>query len=289
MNEANDVSIKQILLATDLSARCDRALDRAIQLARQWGAELTILHAVEPLTSSELMRDLPSLGRADDRIERARHEILDGMPTKDIQFSIAVEEGEPAALVLRAAERRRVDLIVVGTARYEPWGRMMMGSTVDTLARRASVPILVVKMRAKRAYERGVVATDFSEASRQALEIASRMLPDAHLMLFHAFDAPPAALADASASQGRRQLTEQTYREFVATADITDERRRTLGFVVEDGRPAPLLLQYVQAQPINLIVLGSRGQNLVAQLFLGSTTENVLNGVPCDVLVVPKS
>src|SRR5690606_5948022 len=36
-----------ILLATDLSARCDRALDRAAMLASQWHAELVVLHAIE--------------------------------------------------------------------------------------------------------------------------------------------------------------------------------------------------------------------------------------------------
>lgn len=37
----------RILLASDLSSRGDRALDRAAQLAQQWGAELLILHAIE--------------------------------------------------------------------------------------------------------------------------------------------------------------------------------------------------------------------------------------------------
>ena len=280
--------LRRILLATDLSARCDRALDRAVQIAREWGAELAILHVVEPRGSSELVRDLPGSARGDHRIELARREILDGMPTQDVKFSIAVEEGETADIVLRTAESQRVDLIVVGTARFEPWGRMMMGSTVDALARRANVPILVVKTRAKRPYERVVVATDFSDASRHALEEASRMLPDAHLTLFHAFDVPHAALADGRVGdRARGELTEKECREFVASADVTDDRRRTLGIVIEPGRPAPLLLQYAQSQPVNLIVVGSRGQNAVVQLFLGSTAENILNGVRCDVLVVP--
>ena len=38
---------QRILLASDLSSRGDRALDRAAQLAQQWGAELMILHAME--------------------------------------------------------------------------------------------------------------------------------------------------------------------------------------------------------------------------------------------------
>src|SRR5688572_30512216 len=37
----------RILLATDLTSRCDRALDRAVQLAREWDAQLHVLHAIE--------------------------------------------------------------------------------------------------------------------------------------------------------------------------------------------------------------------------------------------------
>lgn len=38
----------RILVGTDLTARCDRALGRAMQLARQWGAEVLVVHAVDP-------------------------------------------------------------------------------------------------------------------------------------------------------------------------------------------------------------------------------------------------
>ncbi|MDP2247560.1 MAG: universal stress protein, partial [Nitrosomonadales bacterium] len=38
---------KRLLLATDMSARCDRALDRAAQLATEWHAELLALNILE--------------------------------------------------------------------------------------------------------------------------------------------------------------------------------------------------------------------------------------------------
>jgi len=56
---------KKVLLATDLSARSDRALDRATQLARQWDAGLVVVHALEDqalATRSPYYEDLPSCG-----------------------------------------------------------------------------------------------------------------------------------------------------------------------------------------------------------------------------------
>jgi hypothetical protein len=51
---------KKILLATDLSCRCDRAMDRAVALATEWQAQLVVLHVLQepaPVT------DLPSWRR----------------------------------------------------------------------------------------------------------------------------------------------------------------------------------------------------------------------------------
>src|SRR6218665_3256022 len=44
---------RNILLATDLSQRCDRAHDRAIELARRWGARLTVVHVLEPARDAD--------------------------------------------------------------------------------------------------------------------------------------------------------------------------------------------------------------------------------------------
>ncbi|WP_082549885.1 universal stress protein [Mesorhizobium sp. Root157] len=37
---------RRLLLATDLTSACDRAFDRAVQLASAWDADLTICHVV---------------------------------------------------------------------------------------------------------------------------------------------------------------------------------------------------------------------------------------------------
>src|SRR3546814_9493749 len=54
---------RRMALATDLSHRCDRALDRALLVARAWQAELTVIHALAPPETMTLfgsLRDLPS-------------------------------------------------------------------------------------------------------------------------------------------------------------------------------------------------------------------------------------
>ncbi|MGE4048921.1 MAG: universal stress protein, partial [Acetobacteraceae bacterium] len=59
---------ERILLATDLSCRCDRAQDRAVWLAEQWDSRLTLLHVLEAPAS-----DLPSGRHATDTRIAERH------------------------------------------------------------------------------------------------------------------------------------------------------------------------------------------------------------------------
>lgn len=55
--------IYNLLLATDLSSRCDRASDRAAQLAQAWSAKLLVLHAIDPAYAvryAKMTQELPS-------------------------------------------------------------------------------------------------------------------------------------------------------------------------------------------------------------------------------------
>lgn len=63
-----------VLLATDVSARCDRAFDRAAQLATQWSGRLIAVHALEEdgLLPEDALRDLPAWRRPADPTSLAR-------------------------------------------------------------------------------------------------------------------------------------------------------------------------------------------------------------------------
>jgi nucleotide-binding universal stress UspA family protein len=177
---------KTILLATDLSCRCDRALDRATALAAEWQARLVVLHALQepaPVT------DLPSWRRPPDPRQTAWQRVRrDSQGVEGVEIDVIVERGEPASLILEVIERLGCELVVTGVARDETLGRIMLGTTVEKLVRNANVPVLVVKSRPRGPYRNVVVATDFSEGSRCAREVALALLPAAQVSLFHAYD-----------------------------------------------------------------------------------------------------
>ena len=280
---------RKLLLATDLSCRCDRALDRAVALCREWQAGLVIVHALEmsqEVLSARTRRDRPAWHEPKERIAAVEWQLRRDLADAFLQPTIVVEEGDPAELALNTARDHGCDLIVVGIARDEAFGRLLLGGTVDALIRSTTVPLLVVKNRTHGRYEHLVVATDFSTDSRAALHLGSRIQPRG-ATLFHAFDAPFSGwtgktqyLADA-----QRNALEASAR-FLGEAGLPDDARQAIHAIAEHGALSDLLQDYVQKQRVDLILLGLPERGFVMETLIGSRARAVLDFVPCDILLV---
>src|SRR5690606_476652 len=147
---------RHLLLATDLSARCDRAQDRALDLARAWKAKLTIVHALDVVS----MAGTASTVLAAARRRASTHLDREFGDVGDIAWDVDIREGGPAEVILAVARERNCDMIVTGIAGNDALGHMLVGGTTASVVRQAGTPVLVVKKRARQAYRRIVVASD---------------------------------------------------------------------------------------------------------------------------------
>jgi len=291
---------KIILFATDLSGRCDRALDRAAQLARLWHARMIVLHVLDPkeeAVAQALFEDLPSWRRPPDRaqmvmrqIRRDLHETLPSVAElPDVE--VRIEEGDPAVRIDEVARSTGAGLIVTGVARDETFGRQVLGATVQRLARKTSIPLLVVKSRA-RPYREVLVATDFSPSSRHALDAALAFFPDVPKTLFHAFEVPfPALLDKGNAREEFRAMEQKACELFLAEAGLSPEARKNLTTVVEHGAPPTMVRAHMEDKNVDLVVVGTHGRTAAYDALIGSTAKRILEWAPGDVLLVrdPKS
>lgn len=283
-----------ILLATDLSSRCDRALDRAAWLAKLWSARLVVLNVLEPEAEwggSWRSLDLPSWRRPPERetvvAAQIRRDLGEALKTLEVR----VVEGSPAAVIDAVAREVGAGLIVTGIARDETLGRYFLGSTVERLARQTPVPLLVVKNRL-RPYGEVLVATDFSASSRHALTAAARFFPRAPLTLLHAWEIPFAGILDKP--DFRRQWTAMEKRgcdAFVEQSRLTADQRRALQILLEHGSPDTIIRAYMLDKGVDLVVVGAHGRGGLFDVRLGWTAKRILDSAPGDVLLVrePKS
>ncbi len=276
-----------LLLASDLGARCDRALERAARLALGWHAGLVVLNVAGAPASPDLALAWSS-GAEPDVLERhAREQLRADVEALGVDARLVVARGEPAPAIVEHARRLGAGLVVAAMARDEPFGRFLVGSTVERLARTLDVPLLVVRARARAPYRRVVVATDFSAASGHALRTALRWFPQADVSLFHAH--PPAARETLDAAAARRvadgiRRTEGA--EFLAAQLPADADRSRIRLVVECAPLETALAAYVRGQGVDLVAMGTHGRTGLARALLGSAAARLLDWVPCDTLIV---
>ena len=270
-----------ILMATDLSARSDRALDRAAQLSALWQVPLHVVHAAKPGTVGAWS--------AADTLASIRGGIRRDLPAGAAGAQVHVEEGEPAGVVLDVAAREGCELIVLGDANEAP-GRRLLGSTVETLVRSAPASVLVVKRRPRGGYRRVLVGTDLTPEARHGLETAATLFPDAAFTLLHALDIPYESLwLDPARRDDLTRLEMAAIEAFVAGAQLPADLRRRMRLQVEHGHPESMLRKQALDDDSELTVIGAFRRGLAFHLLVGGTTRRIVQVAPADVLVVRAS
>lgn len=281
---------QHLLLATDLSARCDRAMDRSLQLAQQWGAELDVINVLEqPVAPEQLLGWMVSAeqGKDEDIVARAMEKEFVGC---NLKGHMHIARGEPKDAIVRQANEIDASLVITGMARSETFGRFLLGSTVESMARSIKRPLLVVRNRVHGAYQRIMVSTDFSEASREVLVRAAQMFPEQELLLYHVVSLPLSGIGGEQSEKKVAQSIEQGEAlAFLLNSGLTPEQRRWVRVVVEAGPLETQMARYVREQDIQLVILGSHGRTGLLNMLIGSAAARMLEWLPCDSMIIRRS
>jgi nucleotide-binding universal stress UspA family protein len=146
------MEIRTILLPTDFSECGNYALSHAAAMARKFGASIICLNVIEPIVPtvgySGMTEPLPIADIAEqleDSAERELPKIAECEEFAGLNVEELVVHGEAASEIVRVAREREVDLIVIASHGRTGLGRIIFGSTAESVVRHASCPVLVVK------------------------------------------------------------------------------------------------------------------------------------------------
>lgn len=269
--------LQRILVAVDLGACMDRAVDRALMLAAQ-GAAVHFVHVAEPSAPS----DGVAIGRLREAMTRLTTEFMENIPAGRAVVTGEVLQGAIDDKIARAASAMGAEIVVAGSPRDMSLMGMIRGTVIDNISRRANCPILVVKARARRPYAKIVAAVDLEGSSRKALTFALKAFPDAAIEVVHVDEG--GGTADEAAL--RRRL-EQLVAECVAdTGRGAAHGHGPRSIRVAQGRAAGILLEEVPRMSPDLVVLGTHGRIGVDSLVFGSVAETLTALLVQDTLVV---
>jgi nucleotide-binding universal stress UspA family protein len=277
----NPMRRRRIILATDLSARCDRAFERAVLLAREWDAQLTVAHALEERGGFS-----PQWRRTNRPKLDAESQIAADLQRARISADVVVRRGSASELIVELARKMSCDLIVTGIARDLGLARAVLGSTLEALARESIAPVLIVKRPARDSYHSAAVGTNFSKGSRAAIQATLQLFPQAKIAALHAYRLPVEGLGGVQITDeaGSRRVLDECTRFVADAAPAAWQDIRCLAAL---GFPETLLKQYALDWKVDLIVVGSEARNPMAALLLGSTSRSLMLSSPRDLLLVP--
>ena len=263
---------KHILIAHDLRDTADMALCRAAQLAQQHGAKLTMLHVLDA-------------NQSEQEHEKAR-QALDLSLTRyapagcELQVCSASKASD---MVLQQVDELACDLLVLGA--HHQRHDFFSGTSLDRIARRCPVPLLLVARNDARPYKRALSAIDFSLCAVSALNQGYGMLPEsAELHAVHVFEpskGTPKQVEDQL--QLQHGLIDQL---MLDEAQKLPAKGPALSHSVQQGGILRCLQENIRSRDIEVLVLGSHGRSALSQALLGSLAQHFLHRAPCDVFVV---
>ncbi len=137
--------MKHIVLGYDATPAADRALVRTAELAKAFGAKVTVTSVARVLTPAGRgigpidPVDPPSLHAQEVATAKAK------LAELGVEADSVTGIGDPARVIVEVAEERQADLVVVGTRSAGLFGRLFTGSVSDEVHHEAPCDVLVVR------------------------------------------------------------------------------------------------------------------------------------------------
>jgi universal stress protein A len=149
-------SIKKIILATDFLESSKDAGRRALLLAHAYKAELIVLHVLDinewnfPTHYFYTEEGFDKLAEGQAQVRQQRKDALKELTdTFNLDAEAICTEGDPGHEIIRVAEKRNADLIVLGTHGQTGWNRFTIGAVVAFVVKHAHCDVFAVRPRAK--------------------------------------------------------------------------------------------------------------------------------------------
>ena len=292
--------IKNLLVATDFSARAARAEKRAAMLCAASRCDrLDVLTVREPEQLEVLVRVMSNSVAAakdildDEALLEMRARTGDLSREFEIEPAFAVRFGQPAIEIAARSEEVLADLIVIGAHGRNFFADLFLGNTADKLIRRCKLPLLIVKNEPVFAYRNILVPVDFSEDSRQAAQLALAIEPPASITFLHVYDvwyASKMSYAGVSKKRIDQYSIKSGQDALLALTQFVDEindGRRYVTCNVAPGHPSANVRDYAEKMQADLIIIGKHGRSRIEELIVGSVTRDTIDWTKCDIMVVP--
>ena len=316
------LNIKKILVPTDFSENASRAYSYAQQIASRYDATVDFIHVIPTLQYfSDSMQQLGMpLDMEKDIYPHAKEQASGKINERMENYLLPENKGrgivqintKPSKAITNHAEEEGYDLIVMA-AKGGHESDLLRGSITEKIIRYSKTPVLTTQQNTSDQIKNVLVPTDGSQASLKALTMAISIAlnHDASITLFHVLELHGSLTENVvknvhkSKRENIRDVIYDALDKFAANTDGKLKLNRGKNFesqlvVTEEDSTATINLTTVIQKSVSahhgiteyandhadLTVLATHGRSGLAHLFLGSTTEKVVQHSACPILTI---
>ncbi len=147
---------KKILIPTDSSEISIEASRHALEIAKAMGSRVYAIYVVDivpfiGLPTEGLWESMKEILEEEGR--ESLKKIEDSAKKMGVEVKSEILEGNPAKEILNYAERKKVDLIVMGTTGKSGLDKLLLGSVAEKVSKGSHCPVLLVKKMKKNEEE----------------------------------------------------------------------------------------------------------------------------------------
>ena len=298
---------KRVLLPLDGSELAEVALAYARGLSCRLGLEVLLLHVAGKGESESQLLHRAYIERVCERFSREMAEVQEKAGGKAVSVKGEVVLGYAAEEILRYADEKEVDLILMATHGRSGIRRWVMGSVADKILRSSAFPILLVRAGMPRdvAYEEWsnpslLVPLDGSELAEMVLPHVEALASTqdgcaAQVIIVRVCEplvlppvtAPETAVNWGNAAEDYMLKSKKSAEKYLARVQrgLTDAGFNASVEVLE-GDPAIGIIEYATTNKVNLIVMATHGRSGLGRWAYGSVAQKILHGASSPILLV---
>ena len=280
---------RELLLATDASPAASAATRVVAALAARWS---TTPHVCTVIPSPPTAIDPMGISIAyapiiEEEMQQAVTDQLASSCIESAAWSRETAAGAPASEIVRVADARGSDLIVLGLRPHAFFDRLFRDETALSVMRHAPVPVLAVTPLLTRLPRRIAVAIDFSRASIAAARAALTLLEEGGSLVL-VYVEPPGEPTSPAAEGFTTIYTQGVAAAFTRLrSELARRTNARIETVVLRGNVAAELQSFAYRAEADLLAVGSQRHSIARHAFVGSVTSALARAATTSLLVIP--
>lgn len=282
---------KNIVAATDFSKISLEALKWAAFLSGEKHSNLHLIHvlpetniSISDTVSPEVLETLTRVNKQDatKKLDKIVKRIKSN---KNVNVDAVITQGSPHHEILKFADKKKGDIIVLGTRGLSDLEAFIIGSTASRVTRGSKIPVLVIRKPKRTKAKKILVPTDLSKVSLEGLKFAVEFAQDyevSSIDVLTCIESSESELPDNVLEKTKDKLKKEI-------SKLIGSETNSINYNIVPAYSVPEgIIDFVQKKKIDLIIMASHGRSGVSRILLGSNAEKVVKKSSVPVIVVKK-